>query len=224
MLINYLRDLADIDPEERIEERNIPCHQVFQILKDRMIWLFTLVVVANLLVIKYSAIAFPHFIQAIGYGDGEEQLLIIPPFVLACISVIVGAIVVTKTKEHGYCVAFFLIVSCIGFILMAALANSSEVALYISAYVACSGVYPAFALLMAWLASSVRGHFNKALAASLPIGLGQLGGIIFPFIVHADDANHFREPHIICAVAMAVAAILTFLLRYLLKNRPTIGT
>lgn len=219
IFINYLRDPTDIDPNEPIEKRNIRWNQIFDVFCDSTIWMFTLIAVANLVVIKYWAISFPHLIEAIGFEDIAEQWMTIPPFILAAICAVVGAIVATKKKEHGYCVIFFLCTSSIGFILMAALARKGQVAMYVSACLACCGGYPAFALLMAWLVCTVRGHLKKALAVSLAVSLGQLGGIIFPFISYADQIDEFRRSHIICAVAIAVAALLAFLLRFFLRKR-----
>lgn len=181
--------------------------------------MFTLIAVANLAVIKYWAISFPHLIEAIGFEDNEEQWMTIPPFILAAMCAVVGAIVATKKNEHGYCVIFFLCISSIGFILMAILAQKGQVAMYVTACLACCGAYTAFALLMAWLVSTVRGHLKKALAVSLAVSLGQLGGIIFPFISYKNQVDEFRRSHIICAVAIAVAGLFAFLLRFLLRTR-----
>ena len=218
-LINYLRDAADIDPDERIEEREIQWKHVFDVFRDPFIWSFTAIIVANLIVIKYWALAFPRLMEAIRYEQNDEPWMTIPAFVLAGICAIVGGIVVTRTKEHGYCVLFFLCMSSLGFILMAALDHSSQAAMYTAICIACAGGYPAFTLLVAWLVSTVRGHKKKALAVSLAIGLGQLGGIIFPFITYGSQIEDYRRSHIICAVAMAVAAILAFFLRFFLEKR-----
>ena len=80
----------------------------------------------------------------------------VPPFVLAGICAVVGAVVVTRRKEHGYCVLFFLCMSSVGFVLMAALDHSGQAAMYVSICVACAVGYPTFTLLVAWLVSTVR--------------------------------------------------------------------
>lgn len=219
ILTNILLDPADIDPEESIEERGMQCGRTASIFHDRIVWLYALIAFANLSVTKYWVIYFPSLIQAIGYKNLPGQLMAVPPFFLACICALLGGWSATKNKEHGYHVMFFLALSSIGFVLMAALAGIGETAVYISTCVACCGAYPAFALLMAWLASSMRGHMRKALAVSLAVAAGQIGGIVFPFIYYDNQIDNFRRAHIICAVAMAVAVLATFLLRFLL-NRP----
>ena len=219
ILTNILRDPADIDPDELIEERRIQCGRIASIFRDQIVWLYALITFANLSVIKYWVIYFPSLIQAIGYKNLPGQLMAIPPFFMACMCALLGGWSATKNKEHGYHVMFFLALSSIGFVLMAALAGISETAVYISACVACCGAYPAFALLMAWLASSMRGHMRKALTVGLAVAVGQIGGIVFPFIHYDDKIDTFRRAHIICAVTMAMAVLFTFLLRFLL-NRP----
>ena len=217
-LINYLRDVTDIDPDERIEERQIQWKQVFNVFRDPFIWSFTIIIIANSVVIKYWTLSFSHLMEAIGYEQNEEPWMTVPPFILAGICAVIGAVVVTRRKEHGYCVLFFLCMSSLGFVLMAALDHSGQAAMYVSICVACVGGYSAFTILVAWLVSTTRGHKKKALAVSLAIGLAQVSGIIFPFINNARQIEDYRRSHIICAVAMAVAAILTFFLRFFLRE------
>ncbi|CAF3824101.1 unnamed protein product [Rotaria sp. Silwood1] len=194
ILTNILRDSTEQDVAQ--------WHQVFHVFIDRKIWLFAVVTVGCLAVTKYWIAFFPSLIDVLGFKNAEGQLMSIPPYVLAWICALLGVFSVTRKKEHGYHVIFFLIISSIGFILMAALEEKSRIAVYVGACVACCGVYSAFPLLMGWLASYVSGHMKRALAIGFVVGLGQIGGIVLPHFFHSNTVPVFRQAHITCAVIM----------------------
>ncbi|CAF3166897.1 unnamed protein product, partial [Rotaria sp. Silwood2] len=195
ILTNILRDPIDQEVAQ--------WHQVFHVFIDPKIWLFVIVTVGCLAVTRYWIAFFPSLFEILSFKNGERQLMSIPPYVLAWICALLAVFSVTRKKEHGFHVTFFLTISSIGFILMASLEENSRIGVYVGGFVACSGVYSAFPVLMGWLASYVSGHMKRALAIGFVVGIGQIGGIILPHLFHANTVPVFRQAHIICAVIMA---------------------
>ncbi|CAF1394075.1 unnamed protein product [Rotaria sordida] len=168
---------------------------------------------------KYWLAYFPSLIKKLGYIGAQGQLMSIPPYVCACVFAIIGSFSATSFNEHGYHVAFFIIIAGVSFALMAILDTVSPVAVYVSGCFACAGKYSAYALLIAWLAKNLSGRIRRSLAVAFTVGLGQIGGAILPFIMNDKNEPNFRQIYITSAVVMAVIMFPTLLLRFISTNR-----
>jgi hypothetical protein len=164
-------------------------------------------------VIKYWVIYFPGLIHAIGYRSAGEQFMSSPPYILALIGTLCGGYSATKHKDHGFHVIIFLIIAISGFVLMTVVVEVDRIAMYVGACVACTGAYPAFILIMAWLACTMNGYTKRAFAIGLTVGMGQIAGIILPHILHLNSAATIRKGHIICISSILVTILLTLVLR-----------
>ncbi|CAF3827115.1 unnamed protein product [Rotaria sp. Silwood1] len=168
---------------------------------------------------KYWLTYFPSLIKKLGYTNTQGPLMSIPPYVSACVFAVAGSFSVTRFNEHGYHVAFFIIIAGVSFALMAIFDRVSSVAVYISGCCACTGKYSAYALLIAWLAKNLSGRIRRSLAVAFVVGLGQIGGAILPFIMHDKNEPNFRQIHTTYAIVMAVIMFPTLLLRFVSTNR-----
>ena len=205
-----------------MEQEGIRWRQVLDAFADWTTWLFAVVAVGNLAIIKYWTAYFPNLIDFIGYRDAQGSLLSIPPYVLALICTLVGGFSVSKNKQFSYHMALFLSISSCGFVLMAIFEASAKVVIYLSACLACCGAFPAFAILMAWLGSHVKGHTKRAVVIGFVVGTGQIGGIILPHILFGGSIPALRTAHIVCAIIMAATALVALFLRIAL-NKHTSG-
>ncbi|CAF5183300.1 unnamed protein product, partial [Rotaria magnacalcarata] len=182
ILINNLCDEMEPDANEPEEKHYVQWCDIYSVLSSGKIWLFAAICVGNSAVTKYWIAYFPSLVKYIGYIDASESLMSSPPYASACVFALVGGLSAARFNGHGYHMVVFDIISVIGFALMAAFEGSSKVAVYVSGCFACSGAYAAFALLMAWLTINVSGRIRRTLAISFVVGLGQIGGVIIPFI------------------------------------------
>lgn len=189
------------------------------VLSSGKIWLFAAICVGNGAVTKYWIAYFPSLVKHLGYTGARESLLSVPPYALACVFTLAGGLSAARFNEHAYHMVVFEIVSAIGFALMAGFEGSSEVVVYISGCFACSGTYTAYALLMAWLTTNVSGRIRRTLAIAFVVGLGQIGGVIIPFINDGCSVRDFREIYITLAAIMLVSIGFTLLLRYIFTRQ-----
>ena len=202
-----------------MQQGGIQMNQVVEAFVDWHTWLFTLVAVGNLAIIKYWTAYFPNLVHFIGYQSFQGKLLSLPPYVLALVCTLVDGWSVSKNKQFGYHVTFFLSLSSCGFVLMAIFEASDKAVIYLTACIACCGAFPAFAILMAWVGSHVTGHTKRAVAIGLVVGVGQIGGVILPHILFGESIPALRTAHIVCAVIMAATAAVALLLRIVLSTR-----
>ncbi|CAF3999023.1 unnamed protein product [Rotaria magnacalcarata] len=212
ILINNLCDEMEPDANEPEEKHYVQWCDIYSVLSSGKIWLFAAICVGNSAVTKYWIAYFPSLVKYIGYIDASESLMSSPPYASACVFALVGGLSAARFNGHGYHMVVFDIISVIGFALMAAFEGSSKVAVYVSGCFACSGAYAAFALLMAWLTINVSGRIRRTLAISFVVGLGQIGGVIIPFINDKSSVPDFHRIHITLASLMFVSMILTLLL------------
>ncbi|CAM4799117.1 unnamed protein product [Rotaria magnacalcarata] len=212
ILINNLCDEMEPDANEPEEKHYVQWCDIYSVLSSGKIWLFAAICVGNSAVTKYWIAYFPSLVKYIGYIDASESLMSSPPYASACVFALVGGLSAARFNGHGYHMVVFDIISVIGFALMAAFEGSSKVAVYVSGCFACSGAYAAFALLVAWLTINVSGRIRRTLAISFVVGLGQIGGVIIPFINDKSSVPDFHRIHITLASLMFVSMILTLLL------------
>lgn len=143
-------------------------------LLDRRIYLYFIIATANLGTSKCLALVYPSLIHDWIGSPSLAHLITAPPYMVACISCIVGGLSSSRRNEHGYHISFFLLIAILGFILMILFTEIDPLAVYIGSCVACCGLYPAFPLSLAWLTKNTSGPSKRALAVCLFTASGQI--------------------------------------------------
>jgi hypothetical protein len=150
-------------------------------LKDIWIYLYSLIGIGNLGLIKYLSTYLPLLVdQDMGNLQEKVHLMAAPPYVFAFVCCLLASYSSSRRNEHGIHLMFCLFVGLLGFILMVILTDKA--ALYVSSCIACCGVFSAFPLLLSWLTKNVGGHTKKSIAIGFFIGIGQIGGVVLPIV------------------------------------------
>jgi hypothetical protein len=180
LLTNLLRDDAGVANSESTLDTIISWRQVRYAFVDWRIYLYALIAIGDLTVIKYLAIYLPSLVDGIGDSKAYAHLLTAPPYLVACLCCVLGGYSSSRRNEHGFHLAFFLSIALLGFILMVSFVDHNKAATYASICVASGGAFGALTILLSWLTNNVGGHTKRMTAIGFVMGMGQIGGIVMP--------------------------------------------
>jgi hypothetical protein len=179
LLTNLLRDDAGIANRENAQ---LSWRQVLYVFVDWRLYLYAPIGISTLGVIKYLSAALPLLVDEMSSTEAEVYLMTAPPYASALVCCLLVSYSASRRNEHGFHLMFSLSVALLGFILMLTLINRGKVVLYVSLCITCSGIFSALPLLLSWLTNNVGGHTKRCIAIGFVLGLGQIGGIISPFV------------------------------------------
>jgi cyanate permease len=179
-LTNLLREDAGVTSSESTSVTRLSWRQVRYVFIDWRIYLYGMIVVGNLTVIKYLTTYFPSLIEDMGYSKIESHLMTAPPYLIACVCCLLAAYSSSRRNEHSFHLIFFLSVALFGFILMLTLVDRGKAAMYVSTCIASCGTFSVVPLILSWLTSNVGGHTKRAMAVGFVLCTGQIGGAVLP--------------------------------------------
>ncbi|KAJ7123147.1 major facilitator superfamily domain-containing protein [Mycena epipterygia] len=109
-------------------------------------------------------------------GDYNLWLMSTPPYVFACLVVVIITRLSDKTKMRGPFILGIAIVGIIGYTIW--YTTKSATAGYIAAFFACSRMFGKIAVVLSWAGSNTGGDMNRSVVLAMVIGLGNLGGFV----------------------------------------------
>jgi len=121
----------------------------------------------------------PTILKQLGWTSVRAQVLSIPIYIVATVTALLTALL-TDALRHRYAFTLAgLLVASAGYALLLAPQRAVPVAArYAALYLVTAGAYVTQPVTLAWLANNVAGHYKRAVAAALQIGLGNAGGIV----------------------------------------------
>ena len=194
-----------------------------------------LIGICNFGVLIFIIMYIPSLVQNMGYTGAAAHFMTAPPYVIAFLFCLLGGYSSSHQKQFSLHVAVSLAICLLGFILLFALFNQSNIAHFVSTCIAICGASAVCPLILSWLANNVGGHTKRATAVGFIVCVRQIGGIIAPQvrlfvaiicidaddflsqIYHDDDKPIYRRGQLICSALLIVSLIVTFILRYSLK-------
>jgi len=112
----------------------------------------------------------------------------VPPYIAACLMVILSAYVSDKYKCRGYVNAFSYFVALIGFIVLET--TETAVARYVATFLVATGAFSGIAISIAWNSNNIRGSPTKrAVGIALQNSAGSFGGIIGAWVYLTPDGR-----------------------------------
>jgi predicted MFS family arabinose efflux permease len=182
LLTNLLRDDAGVADNDPTSSTQLSWRQVRYVFIDWTIYLHGLIAIGNLAVILCLTTFLPTLMEDMHHFKTEAHLITATPYVVACVCCLLTSYSSSRLNEHSYHLAFCLLISLLGFILMLTLFDRGKVVIYISTTVACCGAFSAFPLQLSWLTNNVGGHTKRPMAISFVLGMGQIGGIFMHLV------------------------------------------
>jgi MFS family permease len=118
----------------------------------------------------------PTIINELGYSSTHAQLLSVPPFVVACVALIIVGVYSDKHNLRGPYIVGSCFVSLVGYILL--LCSTRPGPSYAGVFLAALGIFPPLAVIFAWVGSNAGGDLKRGVALAMVIGLGGMGGYV----------------------------------------------
>jgi cyanate permease len=182
LLTNLLRNDAGVGNSDPTPSTRISWRQIRYVFIDWRIYLYSLITLGGNTVIKCLTTFLPSLVEAMGYSKTTIHLMTAPPYAIACVFCLLVGYSSSRRNEHSYHLAFSLIVSLLGFILVLTLFDHGKAAVYVATTIGLCGSASAFSLILAWLTINVGGRTKRAMAISFVISLGQIGSINMPLV------------------------------------------
>lgn len=137
-----------------------------------------------------------------GFGVGESQCLVAPPFAFAGIVMFATAWVGDKYHTRGPILVFNAVLCIIGLPLMGF--ADSNAARYVGVFLCVAGANANIPSCMAYQANNVRGQWTRALSSATLVGFGGVGGIASSLVFREQDAPQYR-PGIFTTIGYALS-------------------
>lgn len=156
--------------------------QVRYAFTDWRIYLYGLIAIGTFTTVKCFTTFLPTVVKSAGYATPEADLITALPYFIACIFCLIVGYSSSRFNEHGYHLAFCLLLALVGLVLMIIFPIEKKNVICMSNTIVCCGIFSAVPLLLSWLTNNVGGHTKRPMAISFVMGLSQLGGIFIPLV------------------------------------------
>ncbi|KAJ5219679.1 hypothetical protein N7468_008883 [Penicillium chermesinum] len=173
---------------------------------DLKIWGFGLIFFCLTTVTYAIAYFLPIILRTgMGFGIGESQCLVAPPYAFAGIVMYSTAWVGDKYRTRGPVLVFNCLLSIIGLPMMGfATGNATR---YAGVFLTVAGANANIPACLAYQANNVRGQWTRALSSATLVGMGGVGGIASSLVFREQDAPGYR-PGMYAAIACNILVIL----------------
>jgi hypothetical protein len=137
----------------------------------------------------YSTSFFtPTILRQLGWTALRAQVMSIPIYITAAIFALATAFATDSLKHRFAFTVAGCCVATVGYILLLLQHHISVGAGYMALYFITTGGYITQPVCIVWLNNNVGGHYKRAVATALQIGLGNSGGLIASNIYFASEA------------------------------------
>ncbi|KAF9234656.1 MFS general substrate transporter [Melanogaster broomeanus] len=182
-----------------LDEEHDAAQQVWAAFTDWQVW--ALASMAFSFVVPLYGITYflPTIIFDFGYSTAVSQLLTIPPYVLATISLLTAAHFSDKLKLRSPFIFAAQLTSLVGYIIN--ISNAPSGVKYFGTYLCVIGTYtsiPGSFIDTAddnRLANNLGGRYKRAVGMALQISVGNLGGVVASIIFRTQDEPRYLLGH-----------------------------
>ncbi|KAI0672413.1 MFS general substrate transporter [Trametes maxima] len=159
----------------------------------------------------------PTLINELGFTPLASQGLTVAPYAAGWFLVLFQAWHSDRTRDRGYHIMFSTALSCVGYIVLAALAGrgtSSRMigGRYFALFLVVGGNYSLFPLVMSWAANVFSPTSKRGVGTAFIVSISNCVSIASPQI-YFDSKHDFRDGHAIAAACLFASFLAAFLLR-----------
>ncbi|KAJ5101396.1 hypothetical protein NUU61_003618 [Penicillium alfredii] len=176
---------------------------------DLKIWGFAMIFFCITTVTYAIAYFLPIILrEGMGFGVGEAQCLVAPPYVLAGMVMYSTAWVGDRYRTRGPILIGNALLCIIGLPMMGF--AKGDATRYAGVFLTVAGANANIPACMAYQANNVRGQWTRALSSATLVGFGGLGGIVSSLVFREKDAPGYL-PGMYAAIACNILIILVVL-------------
>ena len=169
----------DVDSTRGLEKEKFSWEKTRHGLLDWNTFLLSLASIGTYCNVYAYSLFSPSIIKNFGYDTVHSQLLSVPPYILAVLTIFVTSSLSDRLKIRGP----FMIGSCLLQLIgwtMQATCKSTGVR-YFALYLTAAGVFSEIPPLSVWLCNNLHPHYARATGLSVSVAAGTTGGIIATF-------------------------------------------
>ncbi|KAI9840137.1 MAG: hypothetical protein M1837_001898 [Sclerophora amabilis] len=158
---------------------------------------------------SYSSSFFlPTIIQELGsFSAAAAQVRSIPVFIAASICALLTALATDRLHHrYGFCM-LGLAVAAVGYILLLAQGGLAPGVKYFATFLITCGGYITQPVTVAWLSNNTGGHYKRAVASALQIGVGNIGGLIASLIYIDSEKPRYPTGYGISFAFLGICAL-----------------
>ncbi|KAL5520958.1 hypothetical protein ACEPAF_2961 [Sanghuangporus sanghuang] len=184
------------------EAEEFASRYVWAAFKDWQIWLHILVYM-SIVGPLYSISLFLPF----GYSVPITQLLTVPPYIFACIVLLVFAHFSDKVQKRSPFILLGLTLLVVGFSINVSPAPRGVK--YFGTFLCVAGSYAPFPGVVAWLGNNLSGQYKRGVGMALQIGIGNFSGAIASNIYRTRDAPRYILGHGLVLMFIGIGFVCT---------------
>lgn len=161
----------------------------------------------------------PTIVNQIGFSRLASQGLSAPPFLFAFFVVLVTALVSDRLKSRSGPIMFHAVLALTGYIFLA-IAGALQfgyIVRYLAVFPICAGFFSAVTIVITWTVNNQQSDEGKGTGMAMLNVIGQMGPLVGTRLYPDSEAPYYVKGMSVCAVAMALVAVLAFALALLLK-------
>ncbi|KAG1731492.1 MFS general substrate transporter [Suillus paluster] len=200
-------DNSSVGEEERFAVRHI-----WAAFGDWQVWLHILVFFSIIGPLYGITLFLPTIIQSFGYSTPISQLLTVPPYVAATITLLVFAYYSDKLKMRSPFILAGLVMCLIGFSIN--ISTAPDAVKYFGTFFIVIGSYAATPGVISWLGNNLSGQYKRGVGMALQIGIGNFSGAIASNIYRSQDSPRFILGHalelMLVGIGFVVLPIIVF--------------
>ena len=206
------------DKQASAQHEEFEMKYVWQALTDWKTYCGMLIYMGPLMPLYSFSLFLPTIIQNMSFTSPDQvvrnQLLSVPPYVLAAILTVVVGFWSDRLNQRGIFNMCLAPIGMAGFVML--IASTNPIVQYIGTFLGAIGIYPSVSLTIAWVANNVEGVYKRGIVLGFVIGWGNLNGIVSSNIYF--NSPRFFEGHgtIIAYQAVCIfggSLLMTILLR-----------
>ncbi|XP_006457076.1 hypothetical protein AGABI2DRAFT_188790 [Agaricus bisporus var. bisporus H97] len=176
-------DNSSVGEEEHFEMRHF-----WAVISDWQLWLHILIYM-SIVGPLYGITLFLPF----GYSPAISQLLTVPPYVVATITMYLWGLYSDKIQKRSPFILAGLICCLIGYAIN--ISNAPSGVKYFGTFFVVTGSYAAFPGTVAWLGNNLAGQYKRGIGMAIQIGVGNFSGAIASNIYRSQDSPRFLVGH-----------------------------
>ncbi|KIJ14067.1 hypothetical protein PAXINDRAFT_79958 [Paxillus involutus ATCC 200175] len=156
--------------------------------------------------------------RSFGYSTSLSQLLTVPPYALATVTILVFAHFADKNKLRSPFVFAAQLIALFGYIIN--ISDAPSGVKYFGTYLCVIGSYSSSPGSISWLANNLQGKYKRAVGIALQISAANLGGAAACNIFRSQDAPRYLLGHglEIMFISIGLIAIPIIVLTYRRMN------
>ncbi|KAJ2548462.1 hypothetical protein EV175_004826 [Coemansia sp. RSA 1933] len=190
--------------------------QLLAALKDyKNIFTCLIYIGLNIPLASYTSF-LPTIISEMGYTNAKAQLMTVPPYACAIVTVFAFCWFSDRVRNRGFFVAASALLACIGYILL--ISSRKLGANYTGACFVAMGLYPIIPLMLSWTANNNVGHIKRAVSIAMLNTFGQCFATVGTQIYKTKTAPRFFMGYGVCLAFTVVMIVFAIALSIILKR------